>query len=607
MYNERKDSFSIKNVIVQFLFVALFVFLLIWLFPTKSDISNLEGGESANLDVFYDRIFNENVIAMKDAAKSYFTTPRLPQKVGDKVTMTLGEMLDKKIILPFVDKDGETCSLTDSYVEITKYDEEYVMKVNLKCSEQENYLLVYMGCYDYCSTTICEKNESDVKTPVIYPTKSEPKEEPKKEEPKPVVTPTTPSCNLKVVSGEKYGDGYTGKVVVGFASKNSGDNASLTGYGLGTSTNYNGNNEFTLSTNGTHKIYGYVKNSFGNTAVCSIDVKIQEKKVTEDPKPVVTPTTPSCSLKVVSGEKYDGGYTGTVVVGFASKNSGDNATLVGYGLGTKTNYSGNANYSVAKVGTHKIYGYVKNSFGNTAVCSIDVTIKEKKEEVKEYVWEYVKPIKTCSDYSAWSDWGTNYVEPTDLRQVAYRKVKVTKITGYKTTTYNDTSKPIYGTKEVAIGKLTQKVCTEYGYEKTGEVAYTDWKYQGLIVDNGNLKANELTKYVRVNREEELCQEYCSSTTDVVYELWTRAAVSGVKYTCKNTTTVTKLITANRQVITGYETYTVKEPIKTTEIVTQYRYRTKTCDTKLDKKWSHYNDKTLLNNGYIYTGETKLKK
>lgn len=46
------------------------------------------------------------------------------------------------------------------------------MKVNLKCSEQENYILVYMGCYDYCETDICEKNEEDVKTPEIIPTNS---------------------------------------------------------------------------------------------------------------------------------------------------------------------------------------------------------------------------------------------------------------------------------------------------------------------------------------------------------------------------------------------------------------------------------------------------
>src|SRR5574344_1346537 len=169
MYNEQAN-FSIKNVILQFLFVALFI--LIWLFPLKSDLKKVTtSGENTDLTVLTDRIFNENIISMKDAAKSYYTTSRLPKNVGDKVKMTLGEMLDKKIILPFTDKDGKTCSLTESYVEITKYDEEFIMKVNLKCGNEENYLLVYMGCYDYCSTTLCEKSKADVSSPTIYSAK----------------------------------------------------------------------------------------------------------------------------------------------------------------------------------------------------------------------------------------------------------------------------------------------------------------------------------------------------------------------------------------------------------------------------------------------------
>lgn len=188
MYNDN-TNFSIKNVIIQFLFVALFIFILIWLFPLKSDLKNAVEtctGEGCNYSVLYDSIFNTNVLMMKDSAKSYFTTPRLPKKVGDKVKLTLGDMLELKIILPFVDKNGDVCSLDESYVEITKYEEEYIMKVNLKCGEQENYLLVYMGCYDYCSTTICEKNESDIKEPIVYPVKPI---EPSKPTP---VEPTTP-------------------------------------------------------------------------------------------------------------------------------------------------------------------------------------------------------------------------------------------------------------------------------------------------------------------------------------------------------------------------------------------------------------------------------
>ena len=107
-----------------------------WLFPTRSDVKNIAGKCDSNStgststecknasgkdnSILYDRIFGENVLNMKEAAKSYFTTERLPQTVGSKTALTLGDMLSKKIILPFKDKNGKTCSEKDSYVEVTK-------------------------------------------------------------------------------------------------------------------------------------------------------------------------------------------------------------------------------------------------------------------------------------------------------------------------------------------------------------------------------------------------------------------------------------------------------------------------------------------------------
>lgn len=175
MYNERRETFSIRDVVLQLLFVALFIFILLWFFPTKGEVKK-------SLEPFYANIFNENVDAMSDAAKSYFTTPRLPQNVGDKVSMTLGDMLDKKLLLPFVDSQGRQCDSNNSYVEITKMDDEYTMKVNLKCSDHEDYIIVHMGCYDYCETDICEKKEVAV---VVKPSTTKPTPG------KPVVTPTT--------------------------------------------------------------------------------------------------------------------------------------------------------------------------------------------------------------------------------------------------------------------------------------------------------------------------------------------------------------------------------------------------------------------------------
>ncbi|MDD3187770.1 MAG: hypothetical protein PHD02_04825 [Bacilli bacterium] len=149
---EKRDAFTLRDVIFNLLFIILFVFILLWLFPSKSFLNNTQKGENSH-------IFNENIETMKEAAISYFTTPRLPSKVGDSVDLTLRQMIDKKLILPLVDGNGNTCDEGMSYVELTKEDDEYVLKVSLTCSDNDDYILVHLGCYDYCEGDVCEKQE----------------------------------------------------------------------------------------------------------------------------------------------------------------------------------------------------------------------------------------------------------------------------------------------------------------------------------------------------------------------------------------------------------------------------------------------------------------
>lgn len=190
MYDERKERFSIKDVIIQVLFVGLFIFLLMWLFPMKSSVKK-------SFAPLYDQIFNQNVMTMKDAAITYYTTPRLPQNIGDEEKMTLGEMLQANLVLPFVDSKGNQCDLDESYVSMTKMSDEYILKINLKCSEQEDYLLVHLGCYDYCDGDICEKEEEPEPIPTPTPTPT-----PK---PDPVVEYETWYEYVKVTGG-KWGE-----------------------------------------------------------------------------------------------------------------------------------------------------------------------------------------------------------------------------------------------------------------------------------------------------------------------------------------------------------------------------------------------------------------
>ena len=93
-----------KDILIKLIMLILFVIILLLLFP------------KANLDVFYDNVYSNNVNTMKEAARNYYTVDRLPSNVGDKTSMTLKEMVDNHMLIRFTDKDGKTCDGESSYV-----------------------------------------------------------------------------------------------------------------------------------------------------------------------------------------------------------------------------------------------------------------------------------------------------------------------------------------------------------------------------------------------------------------------------------------------------------------------------------------------------------
>lgn len=154
-YNATENGIGgfIRDLVIKLIFVIILVLLLIWLFPMP------------NMQPFYDRIYTENIVLMKDTAKNYYTNERLPVNVNDKVTMTLGEMVDKHLILNLIDKKGNTCNAQNSYVEVTKLETEYAMKVYLNCGDESDYIIEYIGCLDVCLGFKCET----ITTPLVAP------------------------------------------------------------------------------------------------------------------------------------------------------------------------------------------------------------------------------------------------------------------------------------------------------------------------------------------------------------------------------------------------------------------------------------------------------
>ena len=196
MNMERNHSTFIRDLLVKVVLIILFIFLLTKLFPMP------------NLTTFYDKIFNENIQTMKDAAEDWFTTDRMPSEVGKEESLTLEEMLNKKLILPFVDKDGKQCDTKKSYVMVKKEEKEYILKVYLSCNGKSDYIIEHIGCYNFCpegkcETPIVETNKETGMVTVNVPVKKTSTKTATKTNTK-TVTPTPSNPSTPTPSTDKY-------------------------------------------------------------------------------------------------------------------------------------------------------------------------------------------------------------------------------------------------------------------------------------------------------------------------------------------------------------------------------------------------------------------
>ncbi len=182
MYTEEKPRRGglLKEFVMRLILIIIFVLLLLWIIPwSKMDVNPLK-----------DQIFNANLQTMKEAGITYFTTERLPQEEGDKVTLTLQKMLDLKLIVPFTDRNGKSCDVKKSYITLEKQETEYLMKVNLKCGDEEDYILVHLGCYSYCTSAICEPKKGKPEKTKVTPTPTKTPTNTPKITPRPTPTAT---------------------------------------------------------------------------------------------------------------------------------------------------------------------------------------------------------------------------------------------------------------------------------------------------------------------------------------------------------------------------------------------------------------------------------
>lgn len=157
MYEDDSKNVSIKGIVVKILLIILVICILMWIFPTKKDLENnlsninYNNGTNVNIDPLLNTIFGENLRVMQNAGRAYYYSATLPKNVGDSSNITLQELINKKMLIEFKDKNGNSCNTTASYVQLTKTGtNKYEMKTYLQCNGEENYIIDNLGCTDLC-------------------------------------------------------------------------------------------------------------------------------------------------------------------------------------------------------------------------------------------------------------------------------------------------------------------------------------------------------------------------------------------------------------------------------------------------------------------------
>ncbi len=159
MYTEenQRGRFPLRDILLKAIVVIIFLILIIFIITR---ITSNDTTTNKKVSSNYDEVFSENLEAMENAAFSYYTKDRLPTEVGAVNELTLREMINSNLLEAFTDADGNSCDVNESYIRLTKNEEDYTLRVNLKCNEKEDYSLMKVGEYDYCEHDICKRNSS---------------------------------------------------------------------------------------------------------------------------------------------------------------------------------------------------------------------------------------------------------------------------------------------------------------------------------------------------------------------------------------------------------------------------------------------------------------
>lgn len=162
MYTERERKeinwgLVIKRSIIG-IGIILLILVLIWLIgkvnsqdnTNKVDNTKVEEKSNSKSLETYSKEFIENIRYMQETGRNYWNVAGELPTDGNSIRLSLQELIDKGLLLPFSDKDGNACDHEVSYIKLTNNGGKYVMSVKLSCDKETATVSETLGCNQFC-------------------------------------------------------------------------------------------------------------------------------------------------------------------------------------------------------------------------------------------------------------------------------------------------------------------------------------------------------------------------------------------------------------------------------------------------------------------------
>ena len=147
---EKEYQISWLKIVGVTALIAIIVVIICLVYPKK------------DTTLLTQQTYIDNITLMKDAGFEYFKGSNLPKEIGDSERISLDEMIARNLIVEFLDEEGNTCNVQNSYIEATKtLDNEYEMSIYLSCNNKSDYIITSINNEVVCTDCTSTANPSD--------------------------------------------------------------------------------------------------------------------------------------------------------------------------------------------------------------------------------------------------------------------------------------------------------------------------------------------------------------------------------------------------------------------------------------------------------------